>query len=416
MFWFAPKKFNPVSRPNLVALSVYIFLLGIGLRFSTSIGAADLLLPLFIAQLLAYYGLHKYSWQSILAFLLIAYTLTGATVLAFSHPSMTLYPLALAFRMTVFIVSLSYAAVAAHTSTLADLRCIRHSCMLFISFSLLITCFNLISGSKAYYGYSQILFSSSPAISAFVLAASSIYLFFSYSELTAFAEARSSLFFSLLGIMLALGTLSLSSFASVIAGLATFFAMKLFMSLKLQLRLQYNRIKKFNVLLALAFPFIAYALWATGLIDIGYRLARIFGKLDYRLQKSSQILESCSDLICNLFGSGPGYHSMLIGSVPGEQSVLAYDQLYGRLIFEWGLVGSLLLVLALLYLLYKGPGLSFYVPSPSFAGFIVFGLAFGVGSEFIFVSPSGALYASFVGLVSSRWARFSATPETNYLQ
>jgi len=416
MFWFAPKKFNPASRPNLVALSVYVFLLGIGFRFSTSIGAADLLLPLFIAQLFAFYGSHKYRWQSLLSFLLIAYTLTSATVLAFSNPSMAIYPLALAYRMTVFIVSLSYAAVATHCSALADFRYIRHSCMLFISFSFLMTCFNVISGSKAYYGYSQILFVSSPALAAFVLASSSIYLFFSRSELTAFAEARSTLLFSLLSMLLALGTLSLSSFTSLIAGLVAFFGMKLFLSLKLQSRLQFNRIKKRNILLVLAFSLITFALWSTGLIDSGHRLVNISQKLDYRLEKSSQILESCSDLICNLFGSGPGYHSMLLGSVPGEQSVLAYDQLYGRLIFEWGLVGSLLLVLALLYLLYKGPGLSFYVPSPSFAGFIVFGLAFGVGSEFIFVSPSGALYASFVGLVSSRWARFSATPETNYLQ
>jgi hypothetical protein len=204
--------------------------------------------------------------------------------------------------------------------------------------------------------------------------------------------------FSLLGVLLALGTLSLSGFASMIFGASIFLLAKLFFAFKSKLQANFLKIKKILVPLAVCFPFLVSVLWSSGFIDNAYRLARINQKLDDRLDKSSQILGACDDLGCKMFGSGPGAHSIALGSIPGEQSVLAFDSLYGRLLYEWGLVGTILFAVVLVFLLHRGNGLRFSFPSSSFLGLLAFASAFGVGSEFIFVSPSGALFATFLSL------------------
>lgn len=139
--------------------------------------------------------------------------------------------------------------------------------------------------------------------------------------------------------------------------------------------------------------------WSDILLESFSRINKMFDKIDNRLDKVSGLINNlCPDLnYCTLFGIGPGGHSSYNGVSIGEGSVLAFDQLYGRLSLEWGWVGCLFWI----YLFYnisslrlKNGAIYFNLYTMSL---ILFGALFAFGSEFIFVAFSGSLFAMLLG-------------------
>ena len=101
----------------------------------------------------------------------------------------------------------------------------------------------------------------------------------------------------------------------------------------------------------------------------------------------------CDNILCFLFGPGPGSHSFYSGAVLGENALLGFDQLQGRVILEWGVLGAMLWSFLFLYLIFTN-NKKISIP---ISIYVLFGFLIGFGSEFIFENYSGQIYGFFLG-------------------
>jgi hypothetical protein len=255
--------------------------------------------------------------------------------------------------------------------------------------SLLVTAFNIFSGQRAYYGYAQVLSTNAPAISAFLLGSSSVF------SLIAYFYCRKSLylitFFSL--AVLCFMTMSLSGSIALIFSCLIVFTF-IFV---------YDKNPYFNIFYPLSVFLVLFSIFIfkDAFFDVFYRVEYIFDKLDYRIAKVDSIdSDLCANVACDIFGIGVGSHSYHNNVDWGAGSILAFDQLYGRISLEWGLIGSILWIL-LFFLVFspiKVMRKSILVDRYMLA-MLSFGLLFGVGSEFIYVAYSGSAWAAFLGSI-----------------
>lgn len=368
-------------------ISLYIIALGVLGEITDGILWADLLLPLVAfavvirprftgAEIAATAGFLCFTWCSSLIYVLLG-------------ELYWFYPFAISLRVTAFTLLLLYGiAVARRRPDKGP----EWALYLVILLAAVVTAQNFFSDTRAYYGYAQIVSSGAPAISAFFLGGVSAYLFFeSYKK-----RSVLRLLFSILAGVLALSTFSLSGSVALVA--AVFVGTGLIVishnSQKIKLL--------FGSLLVVCIGLVT-VLWNV-LNGLFYRFDVIIGKLEYRLNKvESATNDVCTDLFCKIVGAGPGAHSDYIAIAYGEGSILGFDQLYGRILLEWGLFGSFLWLLFIVVLLkparLKNRNLKINI---GVSGLLVYGLFFGVGSEFLFVSYSGSIYALLVGITAGR--------------
>ena len=260
--------------------------------------------------------------------------------------------------------------------------------------TLIVSLVNFISGTKAYYGYVQILSTHSPSVSGFVTSLSFVILisllFFSstYTKKNVFLLA-------LMFFLLALFTLSITAFVSTVSILIVILAYKL---------LNFTKAKSFVFILVLFALFASViTIYFDEILSTFYRLERIIPKLEYRLWKVNNISElMCDNLFCTLIGTGPGSHSVFNGYSLGASTFLSFDQLYGRVLIEYGLIGFCFFI----YLFLRLFLFQYKIIFPAFL-IALFGFLYGFSSEFIFASYTGSLFALISGVFSYQLSRNS---------
>lgn len=398
-FGVIKKSINPVSAPNIYLLSIYLIFSGLGLRFSASVNLADIFVPFMAIQVVVMAtrkGLGIYAFSGLM---LLLYTF--ASIFFMDLPSFysLIYPVALLYRTALLVLAGIYVIFAAKiSSSFSVIRAVAFASKVTIFSSLIATVVNILSSQKAYYGFSQIAFNSSPAISGFVIGTSSLYLAYCYFLGPKKACRKSDLITSFIGIILALGTLSLANFSSLAIGfIPLLIAFIRRIGIQTLSHTSHFKFPKFFLAFLLLSVWPLYHVLASGFIDILYRLGRIFDKLDGRFDKVDDYLSLCKSFECLLFGAGPGYHTVLQGNIPGERSMLVFDQLYGRLLYEWGLIGCLFFIMLFITLICRNNNnLIMLTPGLASFGLLFYGLGFGFGSEFLFVSPSGVIFSALL--------------------
>jgi len=165
----------------------------------------------------------------------------------------------------------------------------------------------------------------------------------------------------------------------------------------------------FAIFLSVVLLIVAYALVAkTGvLFDSLNRFDRIdsaikdrFSKVIYYFRNMSH--EASNPVIFLLLGMGPGAAASF-SYVPGT-SFFSFDTVIGRMIWEWGPIGTIL------WFMFFGSVLRQTMANSSRSGFTVvafylFVMIFGFGAEFLWIAPSGYLFMVFLGLIAGHAER-----------
>lgn len=391
--------FSSHSLDKYLVFSLVVSLLS-GLRFSTFIYPSELIALLIFFRLLYFFysGKISFGFQHVSACFLFVYLAISALFSYYLDGFEPLFPAIVLIRLLFFYVILFYSY---SLFKIPDIQKFVHAAIyISITGSLVKTLLNIILGTRAYYGYAQLAFNPAPAISGFTLSIVGCYLLISsFYVSSSFKFQR--LLFGTFSFLLAIGTFTLSAFVSGVFALLVFLFLKFFhFAYKNFTRsLSLSPVSVVYLLVPVVFGYLSYYF---GLLDIGYRLVRVFDKLQGRFDKISSYSFYCQDLSCELFGLGPGSHSFLKGASVGNSSVFAFDQLYGRILFEFGIVGFLLFLLTLIAfsfsLDFKLNRLTCSFPSIPIFSILIFGFLFGWGSEFIFINPSGMIYAIVLSL------------------
>jgi hypothetical protein len=238
------------------------------------------------------------------------------------------------------------------------------------------------------YSHIRLLGISSPAPVGFVLGLIGLY----FIEVSLQRSKLSLLVLGMLAIALSLLGLTISATIAIIAGLVATVLSRLIFGLDFPFKKLFKiAIASSLVILFLFHDFIANFFW---------RLGHIPRKLKYRLEKVEESFSSgCDSLYCNFFGMGPGSDSFFKSLEYGKSSILSFDQLYGRLLFEWGVLG---LVGWLAWFAFNLRPISRdargLIIRPVSLALLAFGFVYGFGSEFIFLSYSGSIFAVLLGL------------------
>jgi hypothetical protein len=212
-----------------------------------------------------------------------------------------------------------------------------------------------------------------------------IFIFGFYPQI----KSKQNIFYGLGFAVLGLLTFTLSAFASVIL---TFLAIFFIFVIKDKTRLFFKK-KYWAIFLFIFFLFI---LFFEEFLSFFYRVNYFFINLEFRLNKVAENKEvMCQNIWCLLFGTGLGSHSFFSNAILGKTAILAFDQLQGRILLEWGLFGSGLWIIMILKLIFYNKNLI----SVPIIIFILFGFLFGFGSEFIFENYSGQLYGLLLGAI-----------------
>ena len=202
-------------------------------------------------------------------------------------------------------------------------------------------------------------------------------------------KTKRNIFYGLGFAMLGLLTFSLSAFASIIF---SFFVIFFIFIVKDKTGLIFKK-KYWAIFLFISFLFIIFY---EEFLSFFYRVNYFIFNLEFRLNKVVENKAAmCQNIGCLLFGTGLGSHSFFSNAILGKTAILAFDQLQGRILLEWGLFGSVLWILLILKLIFYNKNL---ISLPIII-FILCGFLFGFGSEFIFENYSGQLYGLLLGAI-----------------
>ena len=348
---------------------------------------ADLFLPVFFIYFI--FGIKNVEKKVLITSIaLLFYTVFSSVISILFFNNSFFYAFALTARTAAFLLMMLFGFC--YKSIILD-NIYKVAVIVIISVAV-VTLLNINSGHRAYYGYVQIVSTNAPAVSGFTLSAMGLFLML-ISAYSGHAKRKRIFFLSALFSLFALFTYSLSAFVSLLASMLLLAI--LFMATKKDLT------AKLSLMIGSVFGSVVLFLNYDSVISTFYRLNRLFPKLEYRQEKVDQLTSTiCSDFSCFALGAGPGAHSFYNKTGLGEGSILAFDQLHGRLLLEWGLVGSFLWMALILAITTRGNRVG--IPVAIFVGF---GLLYGFGSEFIFVSYSGQLYGLLLGVLSSIFLR-----------
>lgn len=365
-------------------LFLYLVLITCAGTISPGIMWADLLLPAAsIRALILARQIDR--WIIVLAAMLLFYSLViGIFSVAFAYNGI-FFALALTARSAAFVCLLLL--FASSPSRLMLPLIVAAACSL-LGVAIIST-INVYNDTKAYYGFVQIPSTWAPGTSGFVLSVFAIALNSIRRSLVDLPQQQSrwllvlSVMFSFLGIftfsITAIIVLSAYWMFVAVWGIANNKGSQLLFTL---------------ISIAGALLFMAVS-WGN-ITSIFWRLDWFWYKLTYRFDKIDAASRNlCSDVSCFIFGIGPGSHSYHNGSELGETSILSFDSLHGRILLEWGVVGSLLWIL-LLFGVSAGLG---NIRNVWILLFITLSVLLGFGFEYFFEAYSGSLFAILFGLV-----------------
>ncbi|NRQ01173.1 hypothetical protein [Marinobacterium sp. xm-d-530] len=344
---------------------------------------ADFLLPFIL-----YYVAKRKSFRTLLpSVLLCGYGMVVGVVSVISQINDYFFVAVLGARAVAFVVVFEFYR---RFINLSLSRWVRFGITIGVLAALATSVYRVVFEVTVVNAYSPVslLGTHAPAITGFMLASVSIYFLF-------FSVLRSDWkvgFIGIIAALLALWTLTISATVAFLgAFLAGIVAWALF-------RLPFPKIK-FSRYIFAVIVFFGVVFWER-LAGFFWRIGHLPRKLAYRLDKmDASFTGSCDSVFCTLFGNGPGADSYLKALEYGKTSLLGFDQLYGRLIFEWGIVGFFLWLIWFTVStkpIFKRDNQ--YFVRPLMIVVLAFGFVFGFGSEFIFVSYSGAIFAVLLGL------------------
>lgn len=382
------KKIDRSALLKLVVVSYFAALFIAG-EFRPGILFADFFLPIFVF-LIAAHGKQLDTNIFSAAFMLLAYTIFLAIFSVLFESNSPFTALALSLRTFSFLVAaifgyLYYRDIVG--ARIYYLPIVAALCFIFFTQ-------NILEGTRAYYGYSQIPSTHAPAISGFTLSALGLFALI-LARVFDFKKNKVTVISAAFLLFLAIMTFSLSALFSLLGAILVVI---MFYFIRNQAGLHSKVFV--GVGFAAAISFLIFNVHE--FLEYFYRIERVIPKLEYRLDKVSRIAElMCRSAGCHLFGTGPGSHTYFNRGILGETSMLAFDQLYMRILVEWGLVGSFLWLLFFFRLMhvkiYFSGRLKF---NSNLLAFVLFGLLFGIGSEFIFVAYSGQLYGVLLGTLA----------------
>lgn len=369
---------------------LYIVLIGVVGQVSSGILWADLLLPIVVYNV---YLHHKLIPKKVFFFglILLFYTVLVGLISILIGKNSSFFVFALSMRTGSFILLVFWGIILAHKFN--NNNYFNFPIFIVLSVSAFVTIKNYSLGERAYYGYGQIASWSAPAISGFLLGVLALFLII--RGLNKNLKSNYSLLFGGVGVILTFLTFSISGNVSLIGSIIVYLLLVYFISNNHSNKI---KIKVGIILLGLSSIIITNL---NILLDNFSRILRIFDKLDYRVEKVSSLSnELCTQFYCTVFGIGPGGHSFFNGNALGEGSILAFDQLYGRILLEWGIIGSLIWILFILSLGFVKIRKNKIIFNIEAIPLLAYGVAFGIGSEFIFVAFSGSVYALLLGFVT----------------
>jgi len=269
----------------------------------------------------------------------------------------------------------------------------------------------LARGERSYYGYAKVGMNISPGNAGFILASifigvlSALFIFQSNTLDKRSAVSRLSLVvIAAVLLLLVVLTSSKSSTAGAVgAGMLLIFLQQA------ERRMGRTSAILLAVFLSLVVLVVAYALVTkTGvLFDSLNRFNHVdsaikdrFFKLIYYFRNMNH--EASNPVIFILLGMGPGAAASF-SYVPGT-SFFSFDSMIGRMIWEWGPIGTIL------WFMFFGSVLRQTMANSSRSGFAVvafylFGMIFGIGVEFLWIAPSGYLFMVFLGVIAGHAER-----------
>jgi hypothetical protein len=128
--------------------------------------------------------------------------------------------------------------------------------------------------------------------------------------------------------------------------------------------------------------------------------SNIVDQFNYRIEKSNTAINFCQNFACKLFGTGAGSHSLFNDAL--SEGFLSLDNLYVKFYLEFGYFGTLIWFLFFLNILFKkrydgSKAMTSLIISAPVLVFLLLGALLSAGSEFIFISYGGQMYALFLG-------------------
>jgi hypothetical protein len=375
---------SKINKSKIITYSValYITILFTAGQISTGILYSDLFIPIFFFLIL-----RKFNKISKDLVLIISALILYALIISYSSILLQANSLFLAFallmRFIVFCGMLIFGSIYYENI----INGIKFFSPIILISVLYVTLINYLGNTKAYYSYIQIPSTYAPAQSSLTLSALGMFIFIFgfYPQIKNKQNILYGLGFTLLGLL----TFTLSAFASIIF---TFFVIFFIFIIKDKTRLFFKK-KYWAIFL---FTIFLFTLFFEEFLSFFWRVNYFIFNLEFRLNKVAENkVAMCQNIGCLLFGTGLGSHSFFSNAILGETAILAFDQLQGRILLEWGLFGSGLWILLILKLIFYNKNL---ISFPIII-FILFGFLFGFGSEFIFENYSGQLYGLLLGAI-----------------
>jgi hypothetical protein len=367
------------NQVKLIVSGYLISLFAMGQIYS-GILFADLFLPLFLW--LFSLKLNKLDpGLKVIFLIMIAYSIIVSVLNIMIGNNSATMAFILILRFLAFCLMLVFSCLY-HKEIMLGIRMALPIILILVTYVTLINYFN---GQKAYYSFVQIPSTWSPAASGFTLSALGFYAFTMgiYQDNNSMSNIRFGFFFMALGLL----TFTNSPFGALLISVLILIIFKIIFSGKDGKKSIYY----FVLMLALS---VASMVFYEQILDFFWRAQWMLFNLEFRLDKVAGIKEDmCNNALCKFFGTSPGSHSFFSNAAWGQTTILAFDQLQGRILVEWGWLGAFLWALLMLKLIFIK---AWTISQPIFL-FVVFGFLFGIGSEFIFENYSGQLYGLLLG-------------------
>ncbi len=374
-----------------IIVSIYLTTLFVAGQIYGGILYADLFLPVFFALLIIKMNFLNRNILFIVL-LLIIYSLVISSINIIMGNNSLMMAFFLIMRFLTFCLMLLFGVLYFN----GIIKGINFSMPVILTAVLFVTFNNYYFEQKAYYNYVQIPSTWSPAASGFTLSALGFYLLMQalYNKIDSLKNTVYSILFMVLGLL----TFTNSSFGAL--------SISLFAVLCFKIIFQKNKpSNRIAYLWTMIFISLLLLIFYEQVLSFFWRVEWMIINLEFRLNKVDGIKEAiCSNIWCIIFGAGPGAHSFHSNAIWGQTTILAFDQLQGRILVEWGWLGSLLWIIFAFKLFFSNKS---RISQPVLL-FIIFGFLFGIGSEFIFENYSGQLYGLLLGTLVGIFINYKA--------
>lgn len=392
---------NQVLGPRaLITWSVgttFIFISFLFGKINENMAYADVFMPVLLVALIFIVRSDVDQFIVSLTGLIILYGLISSVSHLYLNGLEIFFSFVIVSRSVAFLIVLLFFSSAAKRFGLKYLA-------VFLSVALIAmenTISQYVSGVRSYYGYARVGANTAPANTGFLLGILTIGLF--VLSLMQFKTKRriTGMMFGLLSVCSLAFTFSSGSKSSILGALIASVVLVLYIAGGHQLKRRFVFVA--SGLVSALILLVSWSLVSKqGLIFSSLeRFQRLdisavdrFGKWVYFF--SSGAKELSSPLLFVFAGMGPG----AIANFQYQQgtSFFNFDSILGRMLWEWGPIG-VLLWLSLFYFVLVSTYRRWQPAGIGIGSLYVFAFAYGFGVEFLWIAPSGYIFAALVGMM-----------------